>query len=66
MWLYVSFFIFISLLSCFQAENLYVDDIVLTSSNPHLMSLVNNLLNNHFKIKDLGRLKYFLGIEVAR
>ncbi|WJX20513.1 hypothetical protein P8452_10060 [Trifolium repens] len=45
---------------------LYVDDIVLTGSDLHLMNLVKDLLHKHFKIKDLGRLKYFLGIEVAR
>jgi hypothetical protein len=45
---------------------LYVDDIVLTGSDPHLISMVKDLLHNHFKIKDLGRLKYFLGIEVAK
>jgi hypothetical protein len=45
---------------------LYVDDIVLTGSDLRLMNLVKDLLHNHFKIKDLGRLKYFLGIEVAR
>jgi hypothetical protein len=45
---------------------LYVDDIVLTGSHPHLISMVKDLLHNHFKIKDLGRLKYFLGIEVAK
>jgi hypothetical protein len=45
---------------------LYVDDIVLTGSDPQLISLVKVLLQKHFKIKDLGKLKYFLGIEVAR
>lgn len=45
---------------------LYVDDIVLTVSDLHLMNLFKDLLHNHFKIKDLDRLEYFLGIEVAR
>ncbi|CAJ2671312.1 unnamed protein product [Trifolium pratense] len=37
-----------------------------SSSDPQLISLVKVLLQKHFKIKDLGRLKFFLGIEVAR
>jgi myo-inositol catabolism protein IolC len=45
---------------------LYVDDIVLTGSDPQLISLVKVLLRKPFRIKDLGRLKFFLGIEVAR
>lgn len=45
---------------------LYVDDIVLTGSDLQLTSLAKVLLHKHFKIKYLGRLKFFLGIEVAR
>ena len=45
---------------------LYVNDIVLTGSDPQLISLFKDLLHKKFKIKDLGQLKYFLGIEVAR
>jgi myo-inositol catabolism protein IolC len=49
-----------------SGDVLYVDDIVLTGSDPQLISLVKVLLRKPFRIKDLGRLKFFLGIEVAR
>lgn len=45
---------------------MYVDDVVLTRSDLHLMNLVQELLHNNFKIKDFGSLKYLLDIEVAR
>ena len=43
----------------------YVDDIVVTGSDKEGMSKLKECLLSEFKIKDLGRLKYFLGIEVA-
>nr|XP_043625611.1 uncharacterized mitochondrial protein AtMg00810-like [Erigeron canadensis] len=42
----------------------YVDDIVLTGNNESEIEKVKALMNSKYKIKDLGRLKYFLGIEV--
>jgi len=44
----------------------YVDDIVLASNDPHLCDEFKSYLHSCFSIKDLGPLKYFLGIEVAR
>jgi hypothetical protein len=44
----------------------YVDDIVLTSNDHGEMQNLKHRLANEFEIKDLGTLKYFLGIEVAR
>ncbi|XP_020979247.1 uncharacterized protein LOC107642837 [Arachis ipaensis] len=43
----------------------YVNDIVLTGNSISEMATIKSILNQHFKIKDLGTLKYFLGIEVA-
>ena len=43
---------------------LYVDDIVITSSDTTGISSLNSVLHGHFHTKDLGMLKYFLGIEV--
>lgn len=43
----------------------YVDDVILTSNDLNEFHLIKIALNNTFKIKDLGKLKYFLGIEVA-
>ena len=44
----------------------YVDDIVITSSNQDGIQKLKHHLFSHFQTKDLGKLKYFLGIEVAQ
>ncbi|KAL5840222.1 hypothetical protein ACOSQ4_012830 [Xanthoceras sorbifolium] len=44
----------------------YVDDIVLTENYVEEMVTLKGLLAKEFEIKDLGNLKYFLGMEVAR
>ncbi|KAL5779663.1 hypothetical protein ACOSQ2_010400 [Xanthoceras sorbifolium] len=44
----------------------YVDDIVLTGNYMKEMVTLKGLLAKEFEIKDLGNLKYFLGMEVAR
>jgi len=43
-----------------------VDDLILTGNNAATCAEFKIYLNNCFHIKDLGPLKYFLGIEVAR
>ncbi|OMO98301.1 Reverse transcriptase, RNA-dependent DNA polymerase [Corchorus capsularis] len=49
----------------FFAILVYVDDIVITGNNSKLIDSVKNALQRQFSIKDLGSLKYFLGLEVA-
>ena len=44
----------------------YVDDIVVTRDDLESIVLLKRRLSKEFEIKDLGALKYFLGIEVAR
>ncbi|KAL7585442.1 uncharacterized mitochondrial protein AtMg00810-like [Lactuca sativa] len=44
----------------------YVDDMVVTGDDPKEMSNLQTTLATEFDLKDLGHLKYFLGIEVAR
>ncbi|KAK1430741.1 hypothetical protein QVD17_13699 [Tagetes erecta] len=44
----------------------YVDDIILTGNNLGELENIKVLLKSNFLIKDLGELKYFLGIEVIR
>ncbi|KAK3002579.1 hypothetical protein RJ639_020329 [Escallonia herrerae] len=43
----------------------YVDDSILTGNNSTACSSFKKYLNNCFKLKDLGPLKYFLGIEAT-
>lgn len=43
----------------------YVDDIMVTRSDEMEMAQLKSNLAREFEIKDLGFLKYFLGIEVA-
>lgn len=44
----------------------YVDDIVLTGNNAEEIKHITTLLHQHFQIKNLGDLTFFLGLEVAR
>ena len=44
----------------------YVDDIVLTGNHEEEMRKLKASLSREFEIKDLGSLRYFLGMEVAR
>ncbi|XP_017970307.1 PREDICTED: uncharacterized mitochondrial protein AtMg00810-like [Theobroma cacao] len=44
----------------------YVDDIIIDSNNLQLSMDVKTYLSSHFKLKDLGEVKYFLGLELAR
>ena len=43
----------------------YVDDIILAGNNSEACANFKVYLDKCFKIKDLGNLKYFLGIELA-
>nr|XP_016490484.1 PREDICTED: uncharacterized protein LOC107810237 [Nicotiana tabacum] len=44
----------------------YVDDIVMAGDDKEEIVRLKKLLASEFEIKDLGKLQYFLGIEVAR
>ena len=44
----------------------YVDDIVITGSDSVGISALKSFLHTQFHTKDLGELKYFLGVEVMR
>ncbi|XP_059429239.1 uncharacterized mitochondrial protein AtMg00810-like [Corylus avellana] len=44
----------------------YVDDILITSTHPVIISTIINKLQQEFPLKDLGPLSFFLGIQVTR
>ncbi|RVW15472.1 Retrovirus-related Pol polyprotein from transposon RE1 [Vitis vinifera] len=50
----------------FTALLIYVDDILITGNDVNAIVALKQFLHGHFRIKDLGDLKYFLGIEVSR
>ena len=50
----------------FLALLIYVDDLVLASNSHDRCHQFKRYLHHCFKLKDLGPLKYFFGIEVAR
>ena len=43
----------------------YVDDIIITKSNEAEIQRLKGVLSIKFNVKDLGKLKYFLGMEVT-
>ena len=45
---------------------IYVDDLIITGDNKDGIQTTKTFLKSCFDIKDLGELKYFLGIEVCR
>ena len=45
---------------------LYVDDILLTSSDVNLLNDTKRLLFANFDMKDLGQASFVLGIEIYR
>jgi hypothetical protein len=45
---------------------IYVDDMIVTGNDPNEISSLQRYLASNFDMKQLGDLKYFLGIEVAR
>ncbi|XP_057975989.1 uncharacterized mitochondrial protein AtMg00810-like [Malania oleifera] len=47
-------------------DNVYVDDIIIASSSIASITTIKHFLHSTFQIKDLGCLRYFLGLEVAR
>ena len=44
---------------------IYVDDIIITGNDGTSINNVKSFLQAQFDVKDLGILKYFLGIELA-
>ncbi|CAM8913179.1 unnamed protein product [Rhodiola kirilowii] len=44
----------------------YVDDVILTGTSQALMDQIKDYIHKKFQIKDMGNLKYFLRLEVAR
>ncbi|PNY12985.1 retrovirus-related Pol polyprotein from transposon TNT 1-94 [Trifolium pratense] len=49
----------------FTALLIYVDDVILAGTNMQEINRIKAILDLNFKIKDLGVVKYFLGLEVA-
>ena len=43
---------------------IYVDDIIITSSSTQAIDIQLCILQSDFATKDLGSLKFFLGVEV--
>ena len=52
--------------SHFTAILIYVDDVLIASTDPQAIVQLKADLSKAFKLKDLGTLKYFLGLEIAR
>ena len=46
--------------------SVYVDDLIISGNNPKAIAKFKTYLSECFHMKDLGVLKYFLGVEVAR
>ena len=44
----------------------YVNDLLICGNNSHMVRRFKEYLSKCFAMKDLGKLKYFLGIEVSR
>jgi Reverse transcriptase (RNA-dependent DNA polymerase) len=45
---------------------IYVDDMIISENDEGEIALLKKKLGKEFEVKDLGQLRYFLGIEIAR
>lgn len=45
---------------------IWVDDLIIAADNNESLDKVKNMLSTRFKMKDLGRLKYFLGMDFSQ
>jgi hypothetical protein len=45
---------------------IYVDDIIITSSQPAAITKLLNRMESEFAVKQLGDLNFFLGVEVSK
>ena len=52
--------------SLFTALLVYVDDMVIIGNDPTCVATLKSVLDAKFGIKNLGSLKFFLGLEIAR
>ena len=43
---------------------LYVDDIIVTGNHPSFTAFLLHQLSSEFDLKDLGKLHYFLGLQI--
>jgi len=44
----------------------YVDDVVVTGNDLEEITTLKSFLGDKFKIRDLGKLHYFVGMEVLK
>jgi len=51
---------------CFMVLLVYVDDVLIDCNDKEEVDQFKVLLDQKFKLKDLGDLRYFLGLEIAR
>ena len=63
---YITLYLLKSKGTSFTAILIYVDDILLTDNELKEIEHIMTSLLEKFLIKDLGNLKYFLGIEFSR
>ncbi|XP_074265396.1 uncharacterized protein LOC141587828 [Silene latifolia] len=50
----------------FTAALVYVDDVLLTGTSASEIDSIKRELHSAFSIKDLGEMRYFLGLEISR
>ena len=51
---------------CIFITIIYVDDLIVTCNDVSMIKNVKLVISKQFDMKDLGELRYFLGIEVMR